>query len=184
MNRPVPGMSSPDAGFDAPLALLGACHGRVERQCATLERLAGHLPLHGADAAARDAAQAVLRYFDNAAVHHHADEEQDLFPALLESMAGSDAVCLRELTGSLRAEHVALGARWRTLREGLARVADGDGTGLDGLDVAGFVAAYRGHLAREDAELLPLAARLLDDAALARIGEAMRERRGVPPPVA
>lgn len=41
-----------------------------------------------------------MRYFDTAA-RHHEDEEQDLFPALLESMAGSDAVCLRELTASL-----------------------------------------------------------------------------------
>jgi hypothetical protein len=38
-----------------------------------------------------------MRYFDVAARQHHEDEEQDLYPALLESMAGSDAICLRQV---------------------------------------------------------------------------------------
>ena len=46
-----------------------------------------------------------MRDFDTSARHHHDDEERDLFPALIESMAGSDAVCLRELTAALTAEH-------------------------------------------------------------------------------
>ena len=83
------------------LALLSACHGRISRQCATLERLSRHLPAHGSDAAAQTAAASVLRYFDTAAVHHHEDEEEDLFPALIESMAGSDAVCLHALVDGL-----------------------------------------------------------------------------------
>lgn len=53
----------------------------------------------------RRAAHAVMRYFDSAARHHHEDEELDLFPALLESMAGSEAVCLRDLTASLCNDH-------------------------------------------------------------------------------
>ncbi|MBM3387317.1 MAG: hemerythrin domain-containing protein, partial [Betaproteobacteria bacterium] len=100
-----PGFSSPAAGPEAPLHMLAACHTRVEKQCHTLERLQAHLPEHGSDAQAQEAAGAVLRYFDSAARHHHEDEEQDLFPALLEAMAGSDAVCIRELTSALLAEH-------------------------------------------------------------------------------
>ena len=42
-----------------------------------------------------------------------------------------------------------------------------------------FVDAYTQHLARENAELLPMAARLLDDAALREIGSAMQRRRGI-----
>ena len=54
---------------------------------------------------ARAAADAVMRCFDTSAAHHHADEEADLFPALLEAMPGSDPVCLRELVEALCAEH-------------------------------------------------------------------------------
>jgi hypothetical protein len=46
-----------------------------------------------------------MRYFDTAARHHHEDEELDLFPALLECVAGPDAVCLRQLTAALCSDH-------------------------------------------------------------------------------
>jgi len=91
-----PGFSVPAAGTEAPPEMLSACHRRVEHQCATLRRLVPHLAAHGADSAARTATTNVWRYFETSAKHHHADEEEDLFPAPLESMAGSDAVCLRE----------------------------------------------------------------------------------------
>lgn len=51
----------------------------------------------GVSEEARTAAISLLRYFDTSAGHHHADEEDDIFPALIESMAGSDAICLRAM---------------------------------------------------------------------------------------
>ena len=91
-----PGHTAPDGGFEVPLEMLSACHHRVERQCATLRRLVAHLATRGADADAAAAAAAVLRYFDSAAKDHHADEEQDLFPALIESMAEIGRASCRE----------------------------------------------------------------------------------------
>jgi hemerythrin-like domain-containing protein len=164
-------------GFEVPLEMLAACHGRVQQQCATLQRLCAHLQQHGADRQAQDAAQAVMRYFDSAARHHHEDEEQDLFPALLESMAGSDAVCLREMTQSLCGEHRVLEMQWRTLRRALQQVAEGRAVPLD--MVPDFVQRYAQHIEREEAELLPMAARLLGAVELDRIGLAMRARRGL-----
>ncbi|MGE8638194.1 MAG: hemerythrin domain-containing protein, partial [Achromobacter sp.] len=58
-----PGGPAAAPGPDDPLALLSACHGRIARQCATLTRLAAHLPAHGSDAAAQTAAASVARYF-------------------------------------------------------------------------------------------------------------------------
>lgn len=158
--------------------MLAACHTRVEKQCLTLLRLQPHLGAHGTDAAAREAASAVMRYFDTAARHHHEDEEQDLFPALLETMAGSDAVCIRELTQALVADHRQLEARWARLRTRLEAIAEGDDATLATDEVVDFVSAYRAHIAREDTELLPMAQRLLGEAELARLGMAMRARRG------
>ena len=169
--------SKPAPSFDEPLEMLAACHERIEDTLATLERLARHLESAGNDAEARAAAQAVLRYFDRASPQHHQDEEEDLFPALLESMAGSDAVCIRELTDALAADHRRLQAAWAKLREPLVAVAEGRSSELPAAEVEAFVALNESHGAREDAELLPMAERLLDDAALARIGDAMRHRR-------
>lgn len=179
MTNSLPGHSAPAVGFEVPLEMLAACHGRVQAQCATLRRLVPHLAAHGADRPAQEAATAVMRYFDTAARHHHEDEELDLFPALLESMAGSDAVCLRELTAALCADHRALEARWGGLRQVLSAVGDGRSVVLAEEMVQGFVALYEAHIAREEAELLPLATRLLSDAELDRVGRAMRARRGL-----
>jgi hemerythrin-like domain-containing protein len=182
MSLSLPGHSAPAVGFEVPLEMLAACHGRVQHQCETLQRLLVHLHTHGADLAAQEAARAILRYFDTAARHHHEDEEQDLFPALLESMAGSDAVCLRELTDALCREHRLLEHRWAALRQRLLQVADGCASTLQDDDIPGFVQLYERHIAREEAELLPMAARLLSDAERDRIGRAMRTRRDVNAP--
>jgi hemerythrin-like domain-containing protein len=167
------------ASTEAPLEMLAACHIRIERQCATLQRLAAHLARHGADPDARLAAGGLMRYFDTSAVQHHADEEADLFPALIESMAGSDAVCLHEMTEGLTADHRELEARWRRLRLVLERVAAGQAALLPSEEVGAFVALYERHLKIEEDDLLPMAARLLTDDELAVIGRAMRERRGI-----
>ena len=179
MTQPIPGFPAPSAGTEAPLEMLSACHARIERQCATLRRLVPHLEAHGADEEARAAAANVIRYFDSSAQHHHDDEEEDLFPALLESMAGSDAVCLRDLTDALKAEHRALDADWRRVRASLAQIAAGTSTHLASDDVEALVGRYERHIAREEQELLPMAARLLGDEDVARIGRSMRERRGI-----
>jgi hemerythrin-like domain-containing protein len=177
----LPGHSAPAAGFEAPLEMLSACHYRIERQCATLRRLVAHLATAGNDRQAREAAAGVMRYFDTAAAHHHADEEEDLFPALIEAMAGSDAVCLREMTEALAADHRGLEGHWQRVRAGLEQVAAGAAASLDPAEVEAFVASYERHIEREELELLPMAARLLSDDSLEAIGRAMRERRGIGP---
>jgi hemerythrin-like domain-containing protein len=139
-----------------------------------------HVAAHGADAQARSAAAAVMRYFDTSAVHHHEDEEVDLFPALLESVAGSDAVCIRELTDGLVREHRALDLAWQRVRAALERIAAGENAQLAGDDVEALATLYERHIDVEERELLPMAARLLGEDDLARIGRAMRLRRGIP----
>lgn len=173
-----PGAASNAVGFDSPLVMLKECHRRVEDQCATLQQLAPHLASRGSDAAAAEAANAVLRYFDLAAPNHHADEEKDLFPALLEAMAGSDAVSIRGIIEDLLADHEELDRQWQSLRSVLLQVAAGHGATLDPAAVDAFESAYARHIAREEGEVLPMAERLLSDASLESLGGAMRRRRG------
>lgn len=180
MAQNLPGFPSPSAGFDAPLDMLSSCHERMHAMLALLERLSTHIAKHGADQEAHDAASRVIKYFDTAAVHHHADEEEDLFPALLEAVAGSDAVCIRELTQALSTDHRELERHWQALRPGLQAIASSTGasaTPWEAEAAATFVAAYRSHLGREDADLLPLAERLLGRTELNHLGKAMKDRR-------
>ncbi len=180
MSKDFPGYSGPTASVEVPLEMLAACHHRIERQCSTLVRLSAHLQHHGSDAQASTAATAIMRYFETAALQHHADEEQDLFPALVESMAGSDAVCIRELIEGLTADHRRLEAMWKGLKPVLQQIEAGEPALLDQDQVESFADLYESHMKREDDELIPMAGRLLSDDAITRIGRAMRQRRGIP----
>jgi hemerythrin-like domain-containing protein len=178
MRSDLPGFSTPAASFEAPLEMLLACHDRIRRQCSTLSRLSSDVAAKGADAEARNAASGVIRYFDRAARDHHEDEEQDLFPALVEAVAGSDPVCIRQLIDSLTAEHRALERLWGPVKEWLVAIERG-AVPAERADIDGFIALYERHAAHEEQELLPMASRLLEDDALDRIGRSMRLRRGL-----
>jgi hemerythrin-like domain-containing protein len=163
--------------FDDPLGMLSACHGRIEHQLATLDRLRRHLPEHGCDADACAAARGIMKYFDTAAPNHHADEEASLFPRLMAALPGR----ADRLIADLEREHKALAASWRQLRPMLAGIAAGTHANLSHKEVAGVTAAYAAHIAKEEGELIPLAAKILDVATLAEIGKEMATRRGVDP---
>src|SRR5690606_8917607 len=155
-----PRVSAPSAGFDGPVGMLSACHDRLRSRCDTLARLPDHVARHGADGQARDAAQSLLRYFDGPALYHHADEEQDLFPALLESVAGSDATCLRGLFDRLSTEHRQLESQWQRLRPLLLQLREGETLDLPTQDIQAVIAGYAGHLHCAHHELRHLAQRL------------------------
>ncbi len=164
-------------GFDRPLDVLEACHGRIAKQCNTLEKLLAHLPVHGADAQAQQAARAVLTYFDTAAVHHHDDEERNLFPLL--EQAGAAGAC--DLVEALTLEHDELALLWRRLRVGLQRIESGEFASLDEALAQRFVALNRAHLEFENTHVLPLARQILVTADIERLGRAMAARRNLQP---
>lgn len=173
------GLESAAAGFDEPLALLAGCHDRIERRCILLVRLADHVATRGADADAARAAAGLMRYFSDAGVKHHEDEEQDLFPMLLAAAPAGELVAVQRLLDDLAADHRAMAAAWAEVEPRLASVAAGGDAALPRDLAERFDALYADHIAREEAELLPLARRLLDPAALERLGNAMAARRGV-----
>ena len=163
--------------LDEPLEVLEACHQRIEQQLNTLERLRAYLPEHGADESARRAAQAILRYFRLAGPNHHADEEQDLFPALLQRATGNDAETLARLVKALLADHVQMAEALAIVLAQLDPIAHGAGTALDAAAVDRLAGLYRRHIERENRELLPLARRWLTSQDIERLSAAMTTRR-------
>jgi len=177
-------LADPAPDFDQPVAVLKHCHGRIRKQLATMEKLLAHLPEHGADEQARQAATAVLKYFDKAAHLHHEDEEQDLLPMLLAVAKGDDAATLQALAPMILQEHKDMDAMWQDLHEQLAGIADGSGTQLSASIVRRFVQSYHGHMEREEGIVAPMALRLFGPDQMARLGGAMRQRRGLEQAVA
>jgi hemerythrin-like domain-containing protein len=159
----------PAVGFDQPFDMLSACHERVQRSLALLGRLAEHLANAGADAAARDAAGDVLRYFDIAAPHHHEDEERHVLPRLR-------ALGLAEVAERLAADHLAMHDAWMALRPGLLALRDGACV-PDTANWRAFAAMYEAHITLEEHHAYPVARANLDAREQAAMGAEMAGRR-------
>ena len=170
-----PGKAAP--GLDNPLEMLHACHGKIQRQLDTLQKLVAHLPAHGADQQAQQAAQCILRYFDTAGQFHHQDEEENLFPTLL-ALDALNKEEIETLVGRLLAQHVVMFAAWSDMRAVLVKIAEGVNTPLPEALVEKLSGSYTRHIALEEAELLPLSARLLSPQQITALGKNMAERRG------
>jgi hemerythrin-like domain-containing protein len=187
-NSPISPMAhpAPQAGFEAPFEMLVACHERVHRSLALLQRLQQHLADVGCDDNARQAARDVLRYFDVAAPLHHQDEELHVFPPLL---LGADGA-LHALVRQLMQDHRDMEAAWATAREVLLAIAQ-DRSGALALSPARtvaldrFAALYGRHMVHEDGLVYPAAQAVLPATALQAMAQDMMARRGVrvPPTV-
>lgn len=171
--------TAPD--FNQPIAVLKHCHDRIRKQLQTLQNLLGHLPQHGADTAAQKAAEAVLKYFDNAAPLHHGDEEQDLMPMLQATARGADAALLAAVVPGILADHARMDAEWTILKSQLDKIANGSSTALSVEDVNRFSEAYAAHMLTEETQIAPMAKRLFTDEQMELLGQAMQRRRGIVP---
>lgn len=173
----LPGFNSPAVGFEQPFEMLEACHDRVRRSLALLDKLLAHVASKGHDAQSRSAAADVLRYFDLAAPLHHLDEETHVFPLLLEQ--GDAAV--RKTVQTLQDDHTAMGHLWLRLRMVLLDWRDAETpaalTTATRTDAASFALLYANHLKAEEGLVFPQARSRLDAAGLAAMGRQMQARR-------
>ena len=173
----LPGFASPGVGFEQPFEMLEACHERVQRSLALLQRLVDHVDRNGHDADSRSAARDVLRYFDIAGPHHHEDEERHVFPPLQQH---ADAL-VRDAVVQLQADHVQMHDQWQRLRAVLLTWRDAEApppiSAAERALVNDFVTAYERHIPLEESVVYPAARPLFDERALQTIGAEMAARR-------
>jgi hemerythrin-like domain-containing protein len=167
--------------FDQPIAVLKHCHDRIRKQLATLEKMLSHLQQHGADGPAQQAASAVLRYFQQAAPLHHADEENDLLPTLERLAQGADATLLKQLLPKILTQHHEMDLQWQALESQLIDIASGVSPQLDAQAVTQFQTIYQDHMQIEETQIAPMALRLFNDQQMQKLGAAMQRRRGISP---
>jgi pyridoxamine 5'-phosphate oxidase len=170
---------APAPGFDQPIAMLKHCHDKIRKQLATLQKLLEHLPRHGADAAAQQAAQAVQKYFNTAAHLHHADEEVDLLPMLDATATGADLETVRRLRPEILLQHQQMDEAWHIIDAQLDKISNGSGTDLSADAVNRFAQMYTAHMETEESHIAPMAKRLFNPAQMAVLGESMARRRGI-----
>ena len=142
-----------------PIQDFSTCHIGILKK---LDRL-GTLPeLLDAASRARQTAQEALDFFREAIFEHHAEEERELFPAVLASATeGEERDTVKAIAQRLTSEHRYLEAHWKQLEPGLRRVARGQDAELQSSAVQHMVDQYSAHARYEESEYLPLAHAIL-----------------------
>jgi hemerythrin-like domain-containing protein len=116
----------------------------------------------------RDAAEArlvaagTLETFRGNVFSHHADEEKELFPAVLRSARpGEEAQLVRQMTQRLVQEHRSLEAQWKALEPEVRAASHGKPAVMEPGAVEQLVVDYLAHARFEEEHFLPLAADIL-----------------------
>jgi hemerythrin-like domain-containing protein len=111
---------------------------------------------------ARTISADLLVLFTKSILPHHADEEKELFPAVLaDAKDGEEKSKAAAMVRRLTAEHRGIEAAWHELKPSLQAAAAGKSATVDAQAVAELVLAYTAHASYEEAEFLPLAHAIL-----------------------
>ncbi|MEO7887729.1 MAG: hemerythrin domain-containing protein [Polaromonas sp.] len=152
---PAPPAGSGQSDLTLPLAGFSQCHFSIASR---LQAFAELPALLAATAQARNVASQTLSLFKYAVASHHADEENELFPAVLRSAAkGEEADKVRALVERLVAEHRRIESIWKDLEPAVKAAAKNQPAELDLQAVEALVQAYLKHARFEEDEFLPLA---------------------------
>ena len=150
--------SDEGSALEAPLTSFTRCHLGIVTQ---LERTARLPELVEAANQARETAQATLDIFQRAIIPHHAEEEAELFPAVLQSANADERKALRGMVERLTAEHREVEGLWRRLESSVRAAARGQRSEVDAEVMEEVVRAFLRHARFEETVFLPLAERIL-----------------------
>lgn len=159
IHQHVPAVDENPVDLDVPLAGFSQCHVGILSQLQAFEQLP---VLQAAAAQAATVAHHTLDLFKFSVDGHHADEENELFPAVLRSATpGSEAERVQALVDRLTAEHRAIESSWKKLAPAVKAVAQSLPGDLDPAAVHDLVQRYTAHALFEEQEFLPLAQTIL-----------------------
>jgi hypothetical protein len=156
------------------------CHAGIVARLAELGRLPA---LAAAAAQARSIAADAKAFVRDVVLTHHADEEQELFPAVVAgAQHGDELDKVQAIVGRLTREHRHIEAAWHELEPVMRDLAAGRDTVLEARRLAAFVAEYKAHADYEEKVFLPLASTILgrDSNHMAALGLSLHARHAMP----
>lgn len=171
----------PDAAAqDAPLNQFSQCHVGILRH---LQAFDGLPALAESAAQARRIAAESLVFFRDVIYVHHAEEEAELFPAVLASaLAGEERERAQQIVTRLTREHRDIESAWTQFEPALKSLANGHDAVLDAEAANTLVTRYRAHAAYEEQEFLPLSQTILmrDSNHMSALGLSLHMRHALP----
>jgi hypothetical protein len=169
-----------DSHDNAPLDTFSQCHAGILSHLRSFAELPALLD---PAARARQVAADMLGFFREAVFEHHAEEERELFPAVLASATpGDEHAYVQAITDRLTREHRQVEAAWARIEPALKHVAKGQDSLLDPLAVATLVSTYQAHATYEEQVFLPLSEAILarNPNHMAALGVSLHLRHAMP----
>jgi hypothetical protein len=179
MNQP-PKTPGANASSEAPLDQFSNCHAGILSHLQDFGRLPALLE---PAAQARRIAGDTINFFRDVVYEHHAEEERDLFPAVLASAArGEERDKVQQIVDRLTREHREVEAAWTKLEPALKQVAKGHDATLDTAAVQALIRTYEGHAVYEEQVFLPLSQTILgrNSDHMAALGLSLHLRHALP----
>jgi hemerythrin-like domain-containing protein len=170
--------STQDRFTDQALSVFIGSHVGIIEKMQRLRALPAELSARGLDDTVRRTAADVHRFFNDAVLPHHDEEEHDLFPALRHcAQKGDEAGLVDSIVRRLEREHRELEEMWDRLEPSIRRIGRGKPATLDAALVESFTTAYVEHARFEEVAVLPLADRILKSGDRSAMALALAMRR-------
>lgn len=125
----------------------------------------------------RKMAKKLIGFFKDIVLTHHAEEEQELFTAVMDSAANEEEASLpRKYIKQLVAEHREFEQMWLQIEPDIKRLSKGKPADLDFETASKLADQYLAHADFEEQYFLPLAAKMLSKNELSALGLSMHMR--------
>ena len=151
---PCESLTMPNTPDSDHFEALDACHRDIARHLAALSALARHIDTDGIDDKARQQAATIEAFFSGTSRQHHRDEEQSVFPTLLNSGNTELAQAVR----TLQQDHGWIEENWIELAPRMRAIAAGNGW-TDPVEFQNYVEVFtellQGHIALEETLIYP-----------------------------
>jgi hemerythrin-like domain-containing protein len=146
------------AKAELPITSFTRCHLGIVSQLEATARLPEMV--EGANRA-RQVATQTLDLFRQTVMPHHAEEEAELFPAVLRACNGPERKRVQPIVDRLTSEHRAVEALWKQIEPSVRAAARGTAPEVDAESMEEIVRRVLRHARYEETVFLPLAERIL-----------------------
>lgn len=169
--------SDQETSDENPLNEFSGCHEGIFENFRQMQAMLELLNKTGRAEEVRVMAKAQLAFVRDVVFEHHAEEEQELFTAVMDSATeGDEASQARTYIKRLVAEHRALEAMWASIESDMRRLAKGKEAKLDREIAEKLAHDYLAHATFEEQYFLPLSAKILSKNDLSALGLSLHMR--------
>ncbi len=160
-----------------PLNEFSGCHENIVANFQLLQSMLGLVQQQPGAPEIKPIARKLMDFFKEVVLEHHAEEEQELFVAVMDcAEKGVEASEARQSIKRLVAEHRELEAIWKQLSPAIKQLSKGKPADLDIQLAEALSTRYLAHAAYEEQHFLPLAAKILSKNEMSALGLSLHMR--------